>query len=71
MVGAPWESLGPVEGAGQATLLRGSAAGLTATGSRAYAQDTGGVPGTPEGGDAFAMTEIGFGEALPGARSTV
>ncbi|MFJ6650829.1 FG-GAP repeat protein [Streptomyces sp. NPDC091290] len=41
-------------GAGQATLLRGSATGLTATGAVAYSQDTAGVPGTAEQGDRFA-----------------
>ncbi|MFJ1969622.1 FG-GAP-like repeat-containing protein [Streptomyces sp. NPDC087903] len=54
LVGAPGESVGSVSGAGQATLLRGSAAGLTGTGSRGYSQNTSGVPGAAEAGDTFA-----------------
>ncbi|MEU5098927.1 hypothetical protein [Streptomyces sp. NPDC020996] len=53
VVGAPGEALGSAKAAGQATLLRGSAAGLTATGSRAYTQNTAGVAGTAETGDQF------------------
>ncbi|MFI0968175.1 FG-GAP-like repeat-containing protein [Streptomyces sp. NPDC021080] len=74
LVGAPGEALGSVKGAGQATLLRGSAAGLTATGSLAYTQDTSGVPGTAESGDVFAtsthlvdVTKDGRAEVMVGA----
>ncbi|MGW1537695.1 FG-GAP repeat protein [Streptomyces aureus] len=69
VVGAPWEAR-----AGQATLLRGSATGLTATGSLAYTQDTSGVPGTAESGDVFAtsthlvdVTKDGKAEVIVGA----
>ncbi|MXM69008.1 hypothetical protein GR925_37865 [Streptomyces sp. HUCO-GS316] len=54
LVGAPWEALGSAKGAGQATLLRGSAAGLTTTGALTYTQNTSGVGGTAETGDLFA-----------------
>ncbi|MDN0200053.1 FG-GAP-like repeat-containing protein [Streptomyces sp. S.PNR 29] len=54
LVGAPGEALGSARAAGQATLLRGSAAGLTTTGSLTYSQNTSGVPGTAEAGDLFA-----------------
>ncbi|MGW1069571.1 FG-GAP-like repeat-containing protein [Streptomyces aureus] len=74
LVGAPWEALGSVKGAGQATLLRGSATGLTATGSLAYTQDTSGVPETAESGDVFAtsthlvdVTKDGKAEVIVGA----
>ncbi|MEU8789279.1 hypothetical protein [Streptomyces sp. NPDC048643] len=56
LVGAPWEALGSSTGAGQATLLRGSAAGLTTAGSRAYSQTTGGIAGTAEAGDRFGAS---------------
>ncbi|MBK3646506.1 FG-GAP repeat protein [Streptomyces sp. MBT33] len=53
LVGTPGESVGSAKYAGGATLLRGSAAGLTTTGSRAYTQNASGVPGTAESGDDF------------------
>ncbi|MET8137707.1 MULTISPECIES: FG-GAP-like repeat-containing protein [unclassified Streptomyces] len=56
LVGSPWEALGSTEGAGQATLLRGSAAGLTTVGSLAYSQNSSGVPGTAETGDLFGTS---------------
>ncbi|MFE2641849.1 hypothetical protein ACFXDO_04610 [Streptomyces nigra] len=74
VVGAPWEALGSRVGAGQATLLRGSATGLTATGAVVYSQDTTGVPGTAEQGDRFAaavhlvdVTKDGRAELAVGA----
>ncbi|GGX31727.1 hypothetical protein GCM10010297_61480 [Streptomyces malachitofuscus] len=54
LVGSRGEDIGSALDAGSATLLRGSAAGLTATGSTAYTQDTSGVPGGTETGDRFA-----------------
>ncbi|GAA4889180.1 FG-GAP-like repeat-containing protein [Streptomyces coeruleoprunus] len=55
LVGVPGEDLtrGGVaqSNAGQAILIRGSATGMTATGSVAYHQDTTGVPGSTEPND--------------------
>ncbi len=56
-VGAGGEDLGPDERAGMVTLLYGSASGLTSNGSRAFTQDSPGVPGGAERND-------GFGEAV-------
>jgi hypothetical protein len=56
LVGAPGEALGSRGYAGSTTLLRGSAAGLTAAGSKAFTQDTAGVPGAGEAGDAFGAS---------------
>jgi hypothetical protein len=74
LVGAPQEAVGSAGYAGSATLLRGSAAGLTATGSLAYTQNTSGVPGTAEKGDAFGtsthladLNKDGRAEAAVGA----
>ncbi|MFE0385061.1 FG-GAP-like repeat-containing protein [Streptomyces bungoensis] len=53
LVGAPGEAVGSVKYAGQTTLLRGSASGLTTTGSLAYTQNSSGVPGSAESGDRF------------------
>lgn len=52
-VGAPGEALGSKAAAGQVIVLRGSASGPTATGSKAYHQDTAGVEGVAEPGDRF------------------
>ncbi|MFF1836187.1 FG-GAP and VCBS repeat-containing protein [Streptomyces sp. NPDC058231] len=53
-VGAQSETLGTSTfGAGMVTVLRGSAAGLTGTGSRSFTQDTAGVPGVAEDHDHF------------------
>jgi hypothetical protein len=74
LVGAPQEAVGSATGAGSATLLRGSAAGLTATGSALYTQNTTGVPGTAERNDAFGtathLTDLnrdGRAESVVGA----
>ncbi|MER7485294.1 hypothetical protein ABTY20_05060 [Streptomyces sp. NPDC126497] len=74
LVGSHGEAVGSAGYAGSATLLRGSAAGLTATGSRAYTQNTGGVPGTAERGDMFGasthladLNKDGRAEAVVGA----
>jgi hypothetical protein len=53
LVGAPFEAIGTVAKAGQATLLRGSAAGLTGAGAVAWNQNTANVPGTAEKDDSF------------------
>ncbi|WP_051765581.1 FG-GAP-like repeat-containing protein [Streptomyces sp. NRRL F-5135] len=53
LTGAPAEAIGDRSAAGAATLLRGSAAGLTGAGSVAYNQDTVGVPGAAEALDSF------------------
>jgi hypothetical protein len=52
-VGVPGEELGYDDGAGAVVVLRGSRAGLTGQGAQAFTQDTTGVPGTAEPGDAF------------------
>ncbi|GAA3496209.1 FG-GAP repeat protein [Streptomyces prasinosporus] len=74
LVGGHGEAVGSAGYAGSATLLRGSAAGLTATGSRAYTQNTGGVPGTAERSDMFGasthladLNKDGRAEAVVGA----
>ncbi len=52
-VGASSEALGGKTAAGTVTVLRGSATGLTGTGSKSFSQDTAGVPGTAESHDQF------------------
>ncbi|MFF1958029.1 FG-GAP-like repeat-containing protein [Streptomyces sp. NPDC058220] len=52
-VGVSGEALGSKTAAGTVTVLRGSAKGLTGTGSVSYSQDTAGVPGTAEARDQF------------------
>lgn len=52
-VGAPDEAIGTERRAGSVIVLRGSATGLTGTGSKAFHQDTTGVPGTAEALDFF------------------
>ncbi|MEV0091511.1 FG-GAP repeat protein [Streptomyces sp. NPDC050738] len=52
-VGAPGEAIGTIEGTGAVTVLKGSKGGLTGTGSQSFSQDTAGVPGAAEKGDAF------------------
>ncbi|WP_328540106.1 FG-GAP-like repeat-containing protein [Streptomyces sp. NBC_00344] len=52
-VGVPGEALGTTAHAGQVIVLRGSASGPTATGSKAYHQDTAGVEGVTETDDRF------------------
>lgn len=51
--GAPWEDLGFAEDAGVVIVLYGSADGLSATGSRRWHQDAGGIQGSAEIGDQF------------------
>ncbi|WP_405783011.1 FG-GAP-like repeat-containing protein [Streptomyces sp. NBC_00859] len=52
-IGVPGESVGTKAQAGQAIVLRGSAAGPTATGSKGFTQDTAGIGGGAEPKDAF------------------
>ncbi|MER6347677.1 FG-GAP and VCBS repeat-containing protein [Streptomyces sp. NPDC001595] len=52
-VGAPGEELGHEDGAGAVLVLRGTGSGPTGTGARAFTQNTAGVPGAAEAGDAF------------------
>ncbi|PTM89857.1 FG-GAP-like repeat-containing protein [Streptomyces sp. VMFN-G11Ma] len=74
LVGAPGESVGSTKYAGGATLLRGSAAGLSTTGAVGYTQNTSGIPGTAESGDSFSastylvdLTKDGKAETVVGA----
>jgi hypothetical protein len=52
-VGTPSEDVGAAADAGAVTVLYGSAAGLSASGSRQLTQDTAGVPDAAEGDDHF------------------
>ena len=74
VIGANGESIGSVRHAGQVTVLRGSATGLTGTGAKSYSQDTANVPGTAESedyfGDAVFLTDAnadGRAELVVGA----
>ncbi|MGW2236643.1 hypothetical protein [Streptomyces sp. NPDC001759] len=74
LVGTPGESVGSAKYAGGVTLLLGSAAGLTTSGSRVYTQNTSGVPGTAESGDDFGaathlvdVTKDGKADVMVGA----
>ncbi|PNG20011.1 FG-GAP-like repeat-containing protein [Streptomyces cahuitamycinicus] len=55
-VGALHETIGTTKIAGMVTVLRGSAAGLTATGAQSFTQNTAGVPGTAESADRFGAS---------------
>jgi hypothetical protein len=75
VIGSDSENIGSVRHAGQVTVLRGSASGLTGTGSKSYSQDTANVPGTAESedyfGDAVFLTDAnadGRAELAVGAR---
>ena len=52
-VGVQQETLGSAKSAGNVVILRGSATGLTGTGSKAFSQNTTGVPGSAESYDFF------------------
>jgi len=52
-VGDPEESIGSLSAAGSVTVLRGSAAGLTGTGSQLWSQNSAGAPGSSEAEDLF------------------
>ncbi|HET9518787.1 MAG TPA: FG-GAP and VCBS repeat-containing protein, partial [Actinoplanes sp.] len=55
-VGIPGKRIGRAKEAGAVLVLKGSATGITAAGARLITQHTGGVPGTPESGDAFGRS---------------
>ncbi|RAJ86265.1 MULTISPECIES: FG-GAP and VCBS repeat-containing protein [unclassified Streptomyces] len=52
-VGVPGEAIGTKKLAGAVVLLKGGSGGLTGTKAQAFHQDTAGVPGVAEAGDAF------------------
>lgn len=52
-VGAPNEDIGTRTDTGAVTLLFGSSTGITTTGSKAFSQDSTGIPGANESGDGF------------------
>ncbi|MGW1022887.1 FG-GAP-like repeat-containing protein [Streptomyces sp. NPDC002577] len=52
-VGAPFESIGSGNDAGNVWVLRGGASGLTGTGAQSFNQGTSGVPGANESSDMF------------------
>lgn len=55
-VGAFGEDNGTAKDSGSVTILFGSATGLKTSNAKSYTQNTTGVPGTSETGDAFGMT---------------
>ncbi|GGY20226.1 VCBS repeat-containing protein [Streptomyces djakartensis] len=55
-VGVLHETIGAARIAGSVTVLRGSAAGMTATGAQSFTQNTAGVPGTAESADRFGAS---------------
>ena len=55
-VSAWGEAIGPIAAAGLVNVIYGSTTGLTATGDRAFSQDTPGVIGVPEAGDRFGTS---------------
>jgi hypothetical protein len=55
VVGDPGEAVGTVLAAGSITVLPGAAAGVTATGSQEFDEDTSGVPGAAEQADFFGL----------------
>jgi extracellular elastinolytic metalloproteinase len=59
-IGAPGDAAGAVANAGSVTILRGSAGGITGSGSVQITQNSGSVPDTAEAAD-------GFGSALAAA----
>ncbi len=61
VVGVPGEDIGTVNGAGGIVLLRGSASGITATGSQGWNQDSAGIADQAE---QFAIGTEEFGGAL-------
>ncbi|MFJ6659554.1 FG-GAP-like repeat-containing protein [Streptomyces sp. NPDC091377] len=54
-VGTSGEDNGSATDSGSVTVLFGSAAGLTGTGAKSFTQNTAGVPGSNERGDAFGL----------------
>jgi len=57
-IGTPFEAIGSRDSAGNVTILRGAASGLTATGAQSFSQDTAGIPGTAEAFDHFGMSVL-------------
>jgi hypothetical protein len=55
-VGAPTGQVGGEPESGVVVVLRGGSGGLTTDGAQVFGQDTAGVPGTGESGDAFAAS---------------
>jgi hypothetical protein len=55
-VGAPGQTVGSVSDAGSVTVLLGSGAGITATGSQQWTQNSTSVPGTAETSDGFGSS---------------
>jgi hypothetical protein len=55
-VGACFEGIGELDGAGVVHVLFGSAAGLTSSGSQMWSQNSRGVPGAAEEYDSFGST---------------
>ncbi|MFE2042036.1 FG-GAP-like repeat-containing protein [Streptomyces sp. NPDC059477] len=55
-VGASGEDNGTAKDSGSVTVLFGSRNGLKGTGAKSFTQDTAGVPGANEKGDAFGLT---------------
>jgi hypothetical protein len=56
LVGAPGETVGSVSEAGMVVLLKGSASGLTGTGSQGFDQNDAAVPGAPEPNDHYGSS---------------
>lgn len=57
VIGAALEDLSTNKNTGMLHVLYGRATGVSGTGSKAYDQDTPGVPGGNEGGDQFGWTQ--------------
>jgi hypothetical protein len=70
-VGVPGESVGSIQGAGAVNVLYGSASKLTGIGSQLFTQDSPGVGGVAEQGDAFgaALAASGPQHAIPSLAS--
>ncbi|WP_229400785.1 FG-GAP-like repeat-containing protein [Micromonospora okii] len=56
LVGVPGEAIGSATQAGGATLLKGSASGLTGTGAQGFDQNHEVIPGSAERGDKFGAS---------------
>jgi hypothetical protein len=55
-IGAPFENVGAVPGAGAVFVLHGATGGLTVTGARVFHQGVAGIGGDPEDADGFAFS---------------
>ena len=56
VIGVPGEAIGTTAGAGAVNVLRGAAAGLTATGNQIFTQGSAGVISDPEFFDNFGLS---------------